>query len=233
MHICLEDIDYILGESGIIDFKNEHGGNEDWIGLQQNLDSSDRINVIVRPDKIHTFENVQYIFIRDEKFKFCPESWLRKKIITNRYYFCIVDVFNGLKDSNKPVLEMKIISKLIKAGSFYKQINLECMKISKLIVEHSNDIKFNLSDLCDEVYMSKRKVQYILSDNKTSFKDLLLNARVKKLKNAINVGTSKSLGVLVQECGFGSLNSANKAFHNYFGLSVSEYKKSKELVIHT
>ncbi|WP_418114607.1 helix-turn-helix domain-containing protein [Vibrio scophthalmi] len=125
---------------------------------------------------------------------------------------------------------MRIISNLLKAGSYSNQMNSECIKISKAILEHSNDNKFNLSCLCNEVYMSKRKVQYILSDNNTSFKDLLLNSRVKMLKNTIDVGSSKSLSVLVQECGFGSLNSANKAFNNHFGLSVSEYKKSHERV---
>ncbi len=232
MHIYLEDIDYIFGEVRTIDFEVERGGSEDWIGLQQNLDFSGRVNVIVHPGQIHIFENDQYIFIRDDKFKCCPETLLRKKIIKNRYYFCIVYVFNGLKTSNKPTLEMRIISKLLKAGSYSNPVNLECIKISRVILEHSNDINFNLSCLCNEVYMSKRKVQYILSDNNTSFKDILLNARVKTLKNTINVGTSKSLSALVQECGFGSLNSANKAFHNHYGLSVSEYKKSREQGIH-
>ena len=74
--------------------------------------------------------------------------------------------------------------------------------------------------------MSRRKVQYVLSEHESSFMDITQLCRLSELKIKLNQEPNQPLIKLVEQCGFRNVGMAKRAFLKHFDQDLSSYKKS-------
>lgn len=135
-------------------------------------------------------------------------------------------LFEAVKCSDRPVYEILALANIIGVDNYQTNINNQLIKIKKLIEDNSTSEGFNLGQLCGLMYMSKRKVQYILSDANTSFLELLNGYRIEDLRALLLKEPITATDILVDKAGFNNQITANRLFKRKLGVSISEFKRS-------
>ncbi|HGE5896310.1 TPA: AraC family transcriptional regulator [Escherichia coli] len=119
-------------------------------------------------------------------------------------------------------------------------LELECYKKHSVVYHSSNldgklplivdFIKNNIKDpdLClssvaEFMGLSKRRVQYILSDAGIRFNDLLSKERCRFLANKIKRNSIGDINADIFEAGFGSFSTASRQFQKNYSLTPKQY----------
>ena len=98
-------------------------------------------------------------------------------------------------------------------------------RVYSAIQNNFKDPTFSIEMLSKNVFMSKRKLQYVLSKNGVSFKFLCNDLRLAYLLK--NIDKFNDINELIFRSGFKNALSANKVFKDKFGMTVKKYKLNK------
>ncbi len=136
----------------------------------------------------------------------------------------VCELMVAIDQSLKPVYLMKAIANLIAVEYREMSENTKFDQIVDIVKNNYLDDSFSLETLAAKAYMSRRKLQYILSEEKVSFLDLLNSYRLSHLKKIIKQNPSISIGKLVSDSGFKSMASANRVTNKALNMNVKELK---------
>jgi AraC-like DNA-binding protein len=136
-------------------------------------------------------------------------------------------IFESIMRVKNPMYMLAFLVNYIGSDGYVSNKNNALEKIKIVIMENINNCDFNLKKLCDLVYMSRRKVQYILSSYNESFLSLLHDFRIDNLKMLINENPKAFISELIHLGGFRSYQTANRLFKKHVGVSIKQYKQSK------
>lgn len=140
------------------------------------------------------------------------------------YEELISDLFRSINLQNKGMYQCRAIANLIAASIDKVEFNSDYEKIIGYMKKNFRN-QLSIKILAKEIGMSVRKVQYVLSENKTSFADILNELRVDDLKFLIDRNPRRSISCLSKESGFSSISTANRAFEKSIKMRISVYKK--------
>ena len=140
--------------------------------------------------------------------------------------YAISTIMKDIKHSCYPNLEIEAVVKLIKSKRRLKISDNRVNILLTMVQNYSRETKFNLGMLSRNVYMSKRKVQYIFSGNGLKFKDVLSESRLSNVFNLVINDPDILLGELALKAGFANLDSANKVANRFKGFDLKTYKNS-------
>lgn len=138
-------------------------------------------------------------------------------------------MFESIVRVKNPMYMIISLANYIGSGGFLANEQASFLRIKISIRENFSDCEFNLNKLCGLVYMSRRKVQYILSSYNDNFLNLLSFYRVNYLKNMIDENMGESTLELINLSGFRTCQTANRLFKKYVGVSIGNYKKIKAI----
>ncbi len=141
----------------------------------------------------------------------------------------IFSLMNSVSKSGKPEYEIMALANIIGVDNYKAEVNYNYKKIVGCIEKHGLSCNFNLGYLCSCAHMSRRKVQYIISEHETTFLELLHNFRVRKLKDLLKNEPGTAHSVLIERVGFKNISSANRIFHKVTGMRIREYLASLSL----
>ncbi|GEK15981.1 helix-turn-helix domain-containing protein [Aliivibrio fischeri] len=133
----------------------------------------------------------------------------------------IHNLFESIKITKKPIYTLLSLVNFIGSDIYQKDDIFE--KIKNTIEINSDNANFNLEELCSIIFMSKRKVQYIISSNNTTYSQLLQQYRIYKLKNLIMENKNISILKMSFISGFANYSTANRLFKHYVGVSIKDY----------
>ena len=136
-------------------------------------------------------------------------------------------MFESMLRVKNPMYMLASLVNYIGTDGYVSNKHTRLERIKTAIMENVNNCDFNLKRLCELVYMSRRKIQYILSSYNESFLSLLHDLRVERLKILINDNPKEFISELTNLAGFRSYQTANRLFKQYVGVSIKQYKKSK------
>lgn len=136
----------------------------------------------------------------------------------------ICELMVAINQSLKPVYLMKAIANLIAVEYREMSENTKFDQIVDIVKKNYLDDTFSLEALAAKAYMSRRKLQYILSEEKVSFLDLLNSYRLSHLKKIIKQNPSIPIGKLVSNSGFKSMASANRVANKTLNMTAKELK---------
>lgn len=169
----------------------------------------------------------QFIII---KFQFYITRYDRcsnlNDIIIEPLYYAIGMIMKDMKCSFYPNLEIEAVVRLVKSKRKIKVVDNKINLLLSRVQKHSIEAKFKLDDLSKNVYMSRRKVQYIFSENGLNFRDVLSKSRLSNVFNLVIHEPNILLSELALKAGFANLDSANKATNRFKGFDLKSYKDS-------
>ena len=156
--------------------------------------------------------------------------------------FCVVIPPTGVKIANYQFFLERIFESLksgeINQNEIFAIINLslvpeksvgneEYNRIVKNIEENFTNPDFSLDDVAGSVYMSKRKIQKILSQKGTTFVKLVKDFRYDRLRHIIKTSTKiHSSAEYIRQSGFPSCFAANVYFKEMHNITVKRYIQS-------
>ncbi|EMD1178617.1 helix-turn-helix transcriptional regulator [Vibrio harveyi] len=147
--------------------------------------------------------------------------------IINHVHELIIDsLIDSIQRSGRPEYELIALANLIGVDNYQHNVNCKYRKLVKCIEKNFSEDTFNLDKLCTLTHMSRRKAQYIFSENGTSFLEVLHSYRTKELKNLIIKNPSESTTTLIYKVGFKNQMSANRAFLKCYNETIKEYKRT-------
>ncbi|MGL5266361.1 MAG: helix-turn-helix domain-containing protein [Plesiomonas shigelloides] len=142
--------------------------------------------------------------------------------IKNKYEGLMMSIFDSIDKNKTNLINESFAIANILAMSI-GDTRTSCL-ISMAMDDLYLDPLFNLDDLAKAVHMSRRKVQYILSEKETSFSNEIKRRRVAKVKSLIRQSNRKMpMTYYANMAGFKNLNSATKSFMDVTGVSMKEY----------
>lgn len=139
-------------------------------------------------------------------------------------YYSLSAIMRDIKRSYEPRLEVEAVVRLLKAR---RKTNVQDIQINKLLLlvqNHSSEHDFNLDSLCDKVYMSRRKVQYIFNSNGLCFREVLGRNRLLNMMELILKKPNFQLEQLALNSGFSTLYSANRMTKKVKGVDLRTYR---------
>lgn len=139
-------------------------------------------------------------------------------------YYSLSAIMRDIKRSYDPRLEVEAVVRLLKAR---RKTNLEDIQINKLLLlvqKHSLEHDFNLDALCEKVFMSRRKVQYLFKSNGLCFREVLGRNRLLNMMELILKKPNFQLEQLAINSGFSTLYSANRMTKKVKGVDLRTYR---------
>lgn len=103
----------------------------------------------------------------------------------------------------------------------YKKSVSDFNKIQQFIFGNISNTELSLDLLSEKLFMSRRKIQYILSRNETSYGHLVDNIRFDILKNSDN--SDLSIQQILSKAGLKNITTANRIFMKKLGITMREY----------
>jgi AraC-like DNA-binding protein len=168
----------------------------------------------------------QVLVINQEFFRNINITKFPVGLIEHVHGALIKRLFELIKHSDNPIYEILALANIVGVDNYRVDVNNQLVKIRQVIEDNYRNEDFNLDNLCRLVYMSKRKVQYILSDGGVSFLELLNGYRVEVLRGLLLKEPRTAVEILSINAGFNNQNTANRVFKSKFGVSISEFKRN-------
>ncbi|KXF80782.1 helix-turn-helix domain-containing protein [Enterovibrio coralii] len=137
-------------------------------------------------------------------------------------------LLDGITSSECPLYDLNAIANLVAIGIYKKVLDTDYERIRTVILKNYQDPNFCLESLASCVYMSRRKVQYVLARNGQNFLECINDIRVSRLYDKVIKCYAIDLEEISHSCGFKSLVSANRVFSKRFGESLSSFKKKQK-----
>ncbi|AQM67471.1 transcriptional activator FtrA [Vibrio campbellii] len=153
-------------------------------------------------------------------------SLCKRKPVNKAYGVIINSLRNNLSDDEyKRNVEINGITGLVLISLVEAEREKVIDKIVDFIRDNITNEKLSLDYVANNVYMSKRKLQYIFSSSGTTYKKTLNSVKVELLKFYINNNPEVSIKQILPLCGFNSHSSANSIFKMSTGESIYKYQK--------
>ena len=153
-------------------------------------------------------------------------NWSGSKKINVVYESIINKLRNNFSDDDyKRTIEVNAIICLVLMSLIESEKETVIDKIIEFIKLNISNNKLSLDYVAQNLYMSKRKLQYIFSNNKTTYKKTLNEVKVDLLIFNINENPDVSIKYILSKCGFNSHSSASNAFKIAKGETIYQYKK--------
>lgn len=179
--------------------------------------------------KINLQENDQVILIRDCFFGKKIDSIINLPLIHNSI------VRTLLADLFSLNVRVEVTETLHAIANMVFILTVKQQKKGKLkddprgviinaIVDNYKDKNFNLDKLSSIALMSRRKVQYIISEIGETFTSLINKTRVEEMKEIINENPRILLSELTDMVGMKNSYAASKVFYKHEGVSIKEYR---------
>lgn len=102
-------------------------------------------------------------------------------------------------------------------------------RVFNYIKENVSFCNLDLKGTAGALGVSQVEIKHILSQNNTSFHQLVKECRVTSLRESIDTLDNRLLSTLCYENGFNSIHTAIRHFKEYYGVTLSEYRKEKKL----
>lgn len=164
------------------------------------------------------------IFIPMDGIEFSSVS-ARKKINTT-YGVIIKKIRDNFSDDvYKRTVEVNGIVGLVLISLIESERERAIDKIIEFIKSNISNESLSLEYVAHNLYMSKRKLQYIFSSNGTTYKKTLNQVKVDLLTFYINENPDLSIKHILPLCGFNSHSSATNIFKLAKGESLYKYQK--------
>lgn len=137
----------------------------------------------------------------------------------------ICDLIISIKKSSTPEFLLSAIANLVAVE--YRELSEKTKFQSVVEAVEANylDDDFSLDTLSRKVFMSRRKLQYILSSENVFFLDLVNSYRISHLKALLQQNPSFSLTRLVSDSGFKNTAAANRVIKKHLNISLKELKE--------
>ncbi|WP_394136444.1 helix-turn-helix domain-containing protein [Aliivibrio fischeri] len=190
----------------------------------------DKVNKFLLPNSnspIHIETNGNSgIVIFFPLYKLNNREELNKKKINTVYGEIISKLrVNFSEEKSKMIVEINAIICLVSISLIESEKERIIDKIVSFIRENITNDKLSLDYVAHNLYMSKRKLQYIFSSNKTTYKKTLNEVKIDLLVYYINENPDVSIKYILSKCGFNSHSSASNAFKIAKGETLYQYKK--------
>lgn len=227
--IKIPNILYFTGMSGFLEYRNIKKIFPNAIVLVNNY-SIDNIKFIKIPvlyrcwHDVYISELSQVMLIQDEFYSQICIPKFNEGVIEHVHSSLISNLFEVIVESSKPVYEVLAIANLIGVDKYNTDLNKDLLNIKKIIDESSAHVGFNLDTLSSKAFMSRRKVQYILSSAGLSFLDLVNKRRVKELKTSLLKRPKTAFETIAYAVGYRSVSTASRAFKKEYGLTIGEFR---------
>ncbi|WP_283393006.1 helix-turn-helix domain-containing protein [Photobacterium phosphoreum] len=212
IQLCFDDSGSIvfLFDFECIQTSNQIRYNSFITQANKNLTVTGSVKVLVIPkDLIDSFEY-------DDRY------------INESYASLIASILNGLSEERKKVeIETITVINVINISLYNNNNNKNNIfeKSKMLILKNIDNPHLSLDFLADQLCVSRRKLQYIFNENGTSYNLLVGKIRLNIISENINRNYELSSKELGRISGFNSVQSLNRFFYKYCGLSIKEYKK--------
>lgn len=216
--------DYILHEifyDGNLIEKNSRANNE----ASKFSTKSSTFSVV----KIVLHEKDQILLIRDSFFGKKIDSVLNLPLIHNSIIRSLlsdllnIDAHVELTETLHAIANMVFILTSKQQVGEVRDKPIEI--IINAIIENYKDKNFNLDKLSSIVLMSRRKVQYMISEIGETFTSLVNKLRFEEMKKIINENPRIRLTELIDAIGVKNCYAANKIFIYFEGVNIKEYKE--------
>ncbi|GEK16083.1 helix-turn-helix domain-containing protein [Aliivibrio fischeri] len=216
-------ITYLFGISGEIKIDSCTEFKDFFILIRKNYIDKKKENkiIIYKFDKYLTIDNEdQLLIIHKNFYKHLGIPSFNKCNINS---LLINNLFESIKITKKPIYTLLSLVNFLGSDICRNKKDDIFEKIKHTIKINSYNANFNLEELCSIIFMSKRKVQYIISSNNTTYLKLLHQYRIENLKNLIMENKNISILKMSYISGFANYSTANRLFKNYVGISIKDY----------
>lgn len=197
------------------------------------VDQTKRMTIPTMRITLH--ENDQIILIRDSFFGRKIDSIINLPLIHNSIIRSLLTDLLDLNVKVEVTETLHAIANMVFIITAKKQTGKikdnPLSLITNTIVENYKEKNFNLDKLSSIVLMSRRKVQYILSESGETFTSLVNKSRVEEMKRIINENPRVRLSELTESVGIKNCYAASKLFHKHENVSIKEYKERHKATI--
>ena len=150
----------------------------------------------------------------------------KRKKINSTYGVIIKKIRDNFSDDEyKKTVEINGIIGLVLISLIESERERTIDKIIDFIRSNITNESLSLEFVAHNLYMSKRKLQYIFSSNGTTYKKTLNQVKVDLLTFYINENPEISIKHILPLCGFNSHSSATSIFKLAKGESLYKYQK--------
>lgn len=179
--------------------------------------------------RVTLLENDQIILIRDSFFGRKIDSIVNLPLIHNGMIRSLLADLLDLNEKIEVTETLHAIANMVFILTAKKQtgktIGNPLAIITHAILVNYKDKNFNLDKLSAIVLMSRRKVQYLLSEAGGTFTSLVNKARVEEMKRIISENPRVRLSELAEHVGIKNSYAASKLFYKHENVSIKGYKE--------
>ncbi|EGU34482.1 hypothetical protein VIBRN418_15463 [Vibrio sp. N418] len=196
-------------------------------GTRKTLCNDNQLILVKDSFKAQINEKTQFIFIEKSFYVNIGMPKFHDLLETHIHERLVRILLEALLSSPSPFYEIMAIANIIGVDNYKNNLNCTFSKLIGIIESNASNEEFNLNSLCEKAYMSRRKVQYILSNNNTNFVELVNNYRVEVLKNLLLSYPKTPVNNLIYKAGFKNYNTAVRVFKTKFRIGIREFKSKQ------
>lgn len=169
---------------------------------------------------IHSVNDVRFIFIPKNEIENKP----CREVIETPYYFNETIIKFLFKVNNNDNTNIFIITAIKMLNCFFLQEDdSEFDKIKTFIMKNIKNI--SIDEVANTFNMSIRKLQYKFKNNHTTYRKVVDDIKIKKILYLLSLGGS-SPKKIINNSGYNSISSANRAFTRYTGQTIYQYMQN-------
>lgn len=146
---------------------------------------------------------------------------LRLHKFTNPYYYIIEQLLDDLKDNIDDIIIMSLKHMALLSLTQNKTIS-DYSKIKQFIFTNIKNTSLSLDYLSDNLFMSRRKIQYILSRNNTTYGLLVDDIRFDILSQE-KLYPGVTLQQILIKAGIKNIATANRIFLKKVGIKMRDF----------
>ena len=169
---------------------------------------------------INGVDDVRLLLIPNIEIKNKPSH----EVIETPYYFnetIIRFLFQVDKNENTNIFIVTSIKML--NCFFLQEDDSEFDKIKTFIMKNIKNI--SIDEVANTFNMSIRKLQYKFKNNHTTYRKVVDDIKIKKILYLLSLGGS-SPKKIINNSGYNSISSANRAFTRYTGQTIYQYMQN-------
>ncbi|MUK48757.1 helix-turn-helix domain-containing protein [Aliivibrio fischeri] len=221
---CLIEKTYIVYLSGVIGNFNKNINLKDFfILIKDNTTKNKSMNsiVIYNSDYESMLNSEDQLLIIHKNFY--QNLGMPNVNDSSMNSLLINSLFESIKTTKRPIYALLSLVNFIGSEIYICHKKEKFEEIKRVIKTNASNAHFNLNELCSIIFMSKRKVQYIISDNNQTFLHLLHQYRVDELKSLIKQNGKMPILTISYLSGFSCYATANRTFKHHVGMSIKDY----------
>lgn len=218
---CIDKDVTVLGGKKVIILKCE-AGNEKYKSRKLTIYNAnhDSFNPIPLADTDHI------VAIREDFFDAAEAPAIMLGGFSSIHDNLICDLILSINKSSTPEFLLAAIANLVAVEYREMSEKTKFQHVVEAVEANYLDEDFSLDVLSKEVFMSRRKLQYILSSENVFFLDLVNSYRISHLKNLLKQQPEFSLTRLVTDSGFKNTAAANRVIKKHLNMSLKDLRST-------